>query len=197
MNIQVEKTVNRILRNVNKNKTEKFIHFENEILIINYGENEIWGTLFYFIFLILCPIILVIYQILKDKDLLVTGLLILSILILSRTLYKIIKGGTRFTIDFNAELITAENKHKLFKLILKNKNLKFIEVFKIELKNKSIAHKHGRSSKWQQLVVENEIGNIVLFTDFESKYPNDHLAYDVKNIIETIRKEYKKNKSIS
>ncbi|MBE0393871.1 hypothetical protein BJQ96_03744 [Flavobacterium sp. PL0002] len=112
-------------------------------------------------------------------------------------MYKIIKGGTRFTIDFNAELITAENKHKLFKLILKNKNLKFIEVFKIELKNKSIAHKHGRSSKWQQLVVENEIGNIVLFTDFESKYPNDHLAYDVKNIIETIRKEYKKNKSIS
>ncbi|WP_192502047.1 hypothetical protein, partial [Flavobacterium sp. PL002] len=82
MNIQVEKTVNRILRNVNKNKTEKFIHFENEILIINYGENEIWGTLFYFIFLILCPIVLVIYQILKDKDLLVTGLLILSILIL-------------------------------------------------------------------------------------------------------------------
>ena len=53
---KIEKAILRLKKNVERHKKNKLIQIENDKIRINNYGSELWGTLFYLIFLIIAPI---------------------------------------------------------------------------------------------------------------------------------------------
>jgi hypothetical protein len=95
----------------------------------------------------------------------------------------------RLYIDLKREQIIIENKHIMFKKILKIKRINFDQIAKTELKEESINHKYS-SSKWLRLSIIDKNGRQNILTDFRFEYPESSIASDIKNVIDaTIVKE--------
>lgn len=191
MDYKIEQAILRFKKNVESNKKNDLVKFENELIRINENRSEAnWVILVYIISLIITPIGILIYSILYAKDYILIGLFILIIATFSHLLRKMVIGATTLEINFNKEYIQIQNNTIFFKKILKAKKISFTEVLRCELSEKTIEHKYSETSKWQQLSIINNLEKKQILTDFN--YSDYSIAKDVKLIIETIISSYKK-----
>jgi hypothetical protein len=184
MNSKIEQSVLRLNKNAYNHKKQELIKYENGILRINENDSDFWTTFLYIIFLIIAPLGFLIHNIIFEKDYFTISLLISLIALFIYQLNKIIIGENTVEINLNEEYITTKNNHIIFKKILKPKKINFSEIVKSELTTNSIQHKFD-SDKWLRLSIKDNLGNKYVLTNFKNSYPEDTIANDVKNVIDS------------
>ncbi len=188
---QMQTAILRFIKNIDNNRSHKKFRLDDKGLFIKSKETGILATLFYLLFLIMLPIIILIYNLLFEKDNIVTLLIIILITLFVYQFKKIIVGENNLEINFDKQCIRLQTSNVLFRKIIKNKEIKFIDIKKSELKQESIFHEYN-SNKWLRLCVINNLEERYSIMDFSINNNEDFIAKDVKNIIDSIIKDIKK-----
>lgn len=182
---QTQTAILRFVKNMNNHDSQKKFSLDDKVLSIKYKETGTLGTLFYLLFLIILPIFILINNLLFEDDNVVSGLIIILLILFVYQLKKIIVGENNLEINFDRKSIRLETRNVLFKRIIRNKEIKFSDIKKNELKQQSIFHKYN-SSKWLRLYLTNNFDKQYIIMDFSINNDEDFMAKDVKNIIDSI-----------
>ena len=192
MDYKIENAVLNLKRNVEKNQMNNLIQFENGIIKINRNRSEKWTIFFYIIFLILLPLGLLINEILTESDNLTIGLIVLCISIFIYYLRMQLIGDSTLEVNLIEKYYETKNNYYCFTKIFKIRKIRFCEVSRSELIEKTVYHRHGAKSKWLRLTISDLKGKIYILTDFKIEYPERSIAKDVKKIIDSTIEKTKK-----
>ena len=196
MDNKIKNSVLNLKRNIEKNEMNNLIQFENSIIKINRNRSEKWTIFFYIIFLIFLPLGLLINEILTESDNLTIALIIICILTFIYYLRMQIIGDNTLEINLIEKYFETKNNYYFLNKIFKIRKIKFCEVSKSELIEKTIYHRHGAKSKWLRLTISNVKGKKYILTDFKIEYPENIIAKDVKKIIDSTIEKTKKIKKL-
>ena len=185
MDYKIDYAVQNLKRNVEKNELNNLVQFENGIIKINKYRFEKWTIFFYVIFLIFLPAGLLIKMIITETDNFTIGLLILSIIIFIYYLRIQLIGDSTLEVNLMEKYFETKNNYYCFRKIFKTKKIKFSEVSRSALIEKTVYHRHSATSKWLRLAVTDLNGKTYILTDFKVEYPESTVAKDIKKIIDS------------
>jgi hypothetical protein len=111
MDYKIENAILNLKRNVEKNKMDNLIQFENGIIKINQNRSEKWTVYIYTIFLILIPLGFLINVLLGEIDNLTIGILIICISTFIYYLRIQLIGDNTLEINIEKKYFTIKNNY--------------------------------------------------------------------------------------
>jgi hypothetical protein len=179
---RLEKAINGLNEIVNRNNLQDKFIFSTGKIILNRDSSSQLGAILLMALIIILPIGIILYYLVADNsNSNILWLLLLEILFVY-DFYKLLRGSTTLTIDFQEKIIQTDNTLSTLKKIFPSNHIHFSEIEKIDLKEKSISWQQ----QWFQLIAFDKDRNEIVLTDFQKKYPESFIAEKVKFLFEVI-----------
>ncbi len=180
---RLDKAINGLKEIVERNRKEDKFSFSSETIIINTNRTNFWGSIIIIMALVLVPLGALIYYLSVDNASLIIliSLLVLELLFINDT-HKTLKGDTILTINLKEKQFQSENINRVFQKLYPINIIKFSEIEKVDLIEKSISS----NNRWLQLVVFDKEVNQTILTNFSTNYPESFVATKVKFLVEVI-----------
>lgn len=188
---RLDKAINGLSEIVQRNKRQDKFHVSSDKFIIDNSSPQI-GAILLISLILLLPVGLILYYLLSDNASSIVFWSLLLEIIFVNDFYKLLRGNTNFTIDFNQRYIQAENSLTRLKNIFPTKTIPFSEIGDVTLKDKSISWQQ----QWFQLAVHSNDNKAIAMTDFSKAYPESIIAEKVKFLLEVIIWTEKQNKKL-
>ena len=186
---RLDKAINGLKEIVQRNKKQDKFIFSNDKLIIDNSSTQFAAILLISLMLLL-PIGLILYYLLADNTSSIVFWLLLLEIIFVNDFYKILRGSTTLTINFEEKYVQADNSLPRLKRIFPTKTIQFSEISKIVLKEKAISWQQ----QWFQLSAYDKNDKIIVLTDFSKAYPESIIADKVRFLIDVIIWTEKQNR---
>jgi hypothetical protein len=187
---RLDKAINGLSEIVQRNKRQDKVRVSSDKMIIDNSSPQI-GAILLISLILLLPVGLILYYILSDNSSSIVFWSLLLEIIFVNDFYKLLRGNTTFTIDFNQRYIQAESSLTRLRQIFTTKTIPFSEIREVVLKEKSISWQQ----QWFQLAVYDKENKTIALTDFSKVYPESIIADKVKFLIEVIIWAEKQNKA--
>ena len=179
---RLDKAISGLNEIVDRNNMQNKFIFSKGKIIINRDSSSQLGAILLMTLILILPIGLILYYLLVDKaNSIIFWSLLLEILFVN-DFYKLLRGNTTLTIDFQGKFIQADNTLTTLKKIFPSRRMHFSEIEKADLKEKSISWQQ----QWLQLIVFDKERNEIILTDFQKKYPESFIAEKMKFLFEVI-----------
>lgn len=188
---RLDKAINGLSEIVQRNKRHDKFRVSSDKFIIDNSSPQ-FGAILLISLILLLLVGFILYYLLSDNASSTVFWLLFVEIIFVNDLYKLLRGNTTFTIDFNQRYIQAENSLTRLKSIFPTKTISFSEIGEVTLKAKSVSWQQ----QWFQLAVHSKDNNTIAITDFSKAYPESIIADKVKFLIEVIIWTEKQNKKL-
>lgn len=188
---RLDKAINGLSEIVQRNKRQDKFRVSSDKFIIDNSSPQ-FGAILLISLILLLPVGLILYYLLTDDASSIVFWSLLLEIIFVNDFYKLLRGNTTFTIDFNQRYIQAENAFTRLKQIFPTKTIPFSEIREVVLKEKYISWQQ----QWFQLAVHDKENKTIALTDFSKVYPESLIADKVKFLIDVIIWTEKQNKTL-
>jgi hypothetical protein len=179
---RLEKAINGLNEIVNRNNMQDKFIFSTGKIIINRDRSFQLAAILLMTLILILPIGLILFYLIVDEaNSIIFWLLLLEILFVN-DFYKLLRGSTTLTIDFQEKFIQTDNTLTTLKKIFPSNYIHFSEIEKADLKEKSISWQQ----QWFQLIAFDKDRNEIVLTDFQKNYPESFIAEKVKFLFEVI-----------
>lgn len=180
---RLDKAIKGLKEIVERNKMEDRFSFSGETVIINTNIAPFWISIITLMVIVLFPLAALIYYLLVDNasQIIIISLFLLELVFIN-DLHKTLKGDTILTINLKDKIFKSENINDIFKKFYPIKIIKFSEIEKVDIKEKSISY----NNRWLQLLVIDKEEKKTILTNFSTNYPESFIATKVKFLVEVI-----------
>jgi hypothetical protein len=160
---RLEKAINGLNEIVNRNNMQDKFIFSTGKIIINRDRSFQLAAILLMTLILILPIGLILFYLIVDEaNSIIFWLLLLEILFVN-DFYKLLRGSTTLTIDFQQKFIQTDNTLTTLKKIFPSSHIHFSEIEKTDLKEKSISWQQ----QWFQLIAFDKDRNEIILTDFQ------------------------------
>ncbi|KIC91329.1 hypothetical protein [Flavihumibacter sp. ZG627] len=189
---RIEKGVYSIERMISRYKEKAPLRIMDDVVIINEKRSGLWGNIFYVVFLIIGPIIIVLMS-LKNQEKWNLAIISVAPLIFGWNLYRMVKGNNVLFINLHTKQITTENINPVFGRLFRKRIIPFENLKSVEILEHVVSGRYSNTI-WHQIVVTTKDRSSAVLTDFDYRFPQSFIATKVLFLIQQIIDTYKEKK---
>lgn len=190
---RIDKGVYSIEKMISRYKEKAPLRIADDVIIVNEKTSGLWGTIFYILFLIIGPIILLLTS-LDYPEKWKLAIILAAPLIFGWNLYRMVKGNNALFINLRTKQITTENINPVFGHLFQKRIISFENLQSVEILEQVVSGRYSNTI-WHQLVVTHKDGSSTVLTDFDYSFPQSFIATKVQFLIQQIIETYKETKT--
>ena len=190
---RIDKGVYSIAKMISRYKEKAPVKIADDVIIVNEKTSGLWGNIFYILFPIIGPIVLLLTSLDYPEK---WKLVIISAapLIFGWNLYQMVKGNNALFINLRTNQISTENINPVFGRLFQKRIIPFKNLKSVEILEQVVSGRYSNTI-WHQLVVTQKDGSSIVLTDFDYSFPQTFIATKVQFLIQQIIETYKENKT--
>jgi hypothetical protein len=186
MNNKVAEAKIRLKNIIEKYEKQKSIHFTEKIITINAEKENLWVTIFLICFLIILPILCIIYLIYFERCNILIGISAILLIPFWNLLKEVFIGETELEINFTEKYLLVKNINTVLGRFYKIHKIKFSDIYKSELKVNSFNGEYT-TIEWIRLFLIDKKGKKIVLANFDNELPDTLIANEVNIIIGLIK----------
>ena len=177
MTTRLEKAIKGLKQIADRYGRQDLFEFSKDHVTIKPKTDKAVWLWFYIIFLILTPAGIFIYLLTQNNPDPLTLLLTIGLAgYFGFTLWSLLNGQQRLTIDFFHKQFVLENVHKTFTRQKEPNHIDFSQVYSVTLKQKALRY----NNRWTRISFCDANGNNLAYIDLGAYFPDSIIAEKVK-----------------
>ena len=191
MTTRLEKAINGLKQIADRYSRHDLFEFsKDQVTIKPQSDKAVW-LWFYVVFLILTPAGIFIYLLTQNNPDPITLVLTIGLAgYFGFTLWSLLNGQQRLTVDFSRKQFVFENVHKSFTRQKEPNHIAFSDVHSMTLKQKALRY----NNKWTRISFCDVNGNNLAYIDLGADFPESIIAEKVKFFLGVVLWTYNEKK---